>query len=190
MNNTTKILIGVAAVLVVICLCGAVGALLFLRTASRAVDQTINTDPAKLSEVSATIADYTLPEGFQDGTALRLAGFSMVSYTGDDDQSHIYFFQLPAGVEVDQAEMERQFQSAAGRNYGSGNSKVVDQIPATIRGQDTTLVVTEGSNSDGQTYRQVLGMFPGKGGQAMVAFERPTSSWDQAEVDAFIASIR
>jgi hypothetical protein len=68
--------------------------------------------------------------------------------------------------------------------------EVVDQVPATIRGQETTLVVSEGMNHDSQPFRQITAIFPGDGGQAMVVFERPADQWDQAEVDTFIASIR
>jgi hypothetical protein len=35
----------------------------------------------------------------------------------------------------------------------------------------------------------VSAIFQGKDGQALVVFERPASSWDQAEVDSFLASI-
>jgi hypothetical protein len=100
------------------------------------------------------------------------------------------FFQLPAGVHVDQASLEQQFQQAAGRNAKDWNkTEVVDQLPCSINGQDVMLTITEGVNHDGQTFRQATAMFQGKGGQAMVAYETPVSVWDQAKVDEFLASI-
>jgi hypothetical protein len=73
---------------------------------------------------------------------------------------------------------------------GNREMVVVDEIPATIMGQPVTLVVSEGRNHDGQLYRQVDGMFEGKGGQALVVISGPVQTWDQTVVDEFIASIR
>ena len=114
---------------------------------------------------------------------MQLAGASLVGYTGSDNHSHIYFFQAPANVKVDQAEMERQLSQAI--ENGDDPTDVVDMVPSRLCGQDTTLLVSEGVNSDGDAFRQVSGMFQGKGGQALVVFERPVSNWDQAEVDTF-----
>jgi hypothetical protein len=58
-----------------------------------------------------------------------------------------------------------------------------------IMGQEVELVTSEGTNHEGQADRQVSAIFQGNGGQAMVMFERPVESWDQAEVDGFLASI-
>jgi hypothetical protein len=192
MNNTAKIIIGLVAGAVVLCLCLGVGGLVLFRSTRSVVGQVFNTEANKVENVSASIADYTLPDGFGSATTMQLAGFDMISYTGDDSHSHIYFFQLPAGVQLDPEEMERQFRQTAGEQGGSAarEIEVVDRVSATIRGQETTLVVSEGVNWEGQTFRQVSGIFQGDGGQAFVVFERPVDQWDQAEVDDFIASIQ
>lgn len=191
MNSTAKWIIAIVAVLASVCLCAAVGAFIFLRSTNSIIQNTIQSDPQEVANVSASIAEYTLPDGFEAGYATEMAGFSMVSHTGSDGHSHIYFFQLPAGVHMDPAEIERQFQQSA-RNQNpdwSAATQVVEEIPATINGEEVTLVVSEGVNSDGGAYRTVSSMFQGRGGQTMVVFERPVDSWDQAEVDDFLASI-
>ena len=158
---------------------------------SRTVSQSIQSDPVQVSEIGGTIAEYDLPAGFEDAYSKQVAGFDLVAYTGVDGHSHVYFFQLPQGVHVELDEIQRQLEQAAGEPANIHvNSRVVDQFPATICGQPTTVVISEGTNSDGLAYRVASAVFQGKGGQALVVFERPTSSWDQAEVDAFLASIR
>jgi hypothetical protein len=191
MNNTTKIILGIAAGAVVLCLCVVAGGFLFLRTTGSILSNAVETDPDETVKVSGSIAEYTVPGDFKTAYTTSIADFSLVAYTGEDEHSHIYFFQLPAGVHMDQAEIEKQLQQAAGSQKSDWNvgSEVVDQVPATICGQETTLVVSEGVNHEGQAFRQVTGVFQGRGGQAMVVFERPVDQWDQTEVDEFIASI-
>jgi hypothetical protein len=140
MNNTAKIILGLVAGAVVLCLCIGVSGLVLFRSTGWAVREAFNTDANDVKNVSASIAEYTLPEGFEGGTTMQVAGFDMVSYTGNDGYSHIYFFQLPAGVQLDPAEMERKLRETAGEPGGNTAQgiEVVDQIPATIRGQETT----------------------------------------------------
>lgn len=49
--------------------------------------------------------------------------------------------------------------------------------------------MSEGASHD-QSYRVASAVFEGKGGTALVHISMPTASWDQAAVDAFIASLR
>ena len=67
---------------------------------------------------------------------------------------------------------------------------VIENRPATIRGQDVTLIVSEGLNSANVPYRQVTAAFEGKGGPTLLVFSETVGAWDQAAVDEFIASIR
>jgi hypothetical protein len=190
MNGTTKLILGIVVGVTLLCVAASAGGLLLLRSAGWALGRAIETDAETVAEISGSIADYDLPAGFEEAYATRLAGFSLVSYTGHDEHSHIYLFQLPSYVEIDQAEIERQLQQATGKEGTDwAQTEVVDRQPATICGEATTLVVSEGVNHDKQPFRQVSGMFTGKGGQALVVFETPVSSWDQAVVDGFIASI-
>jgi hypothetical protein len=191
MSTTVKVILGIVAGGIFLCLLlGAAGLILFNWT-SRTVGQVIQSDPVQVSEIGGMIAEYDLPAGFDDAYSKQVAGFDLVAYNGQDGHSHVYFFQLPQGVHVDMDEIQRQLDKAANEPTNIHvNSRVVDQFPATICGQQTSVVINEGTNSEGLTYRVASAVFQGKGGQAMVVFERPTSSWDQAEVDAFLASIR
>jgi hypothetical protein len=59
-----------------------------------------------------------------------------------------------------------------------------------VRGQETTLVINEGVNSEGVTYRWVTAAFQGKGGPALLVISEPVTRWSQETVETFIASIR
>jgi hypothetical protein len=191
MNSTGKILLGLIAGIAIVCLVAVAAGLILTRSAGVSIGKALQSDPAQAGEVTKDIADYDLPADFGEPYAREIAGFDLVSYTGQDGHSHIMFFQLPEGVELDPAEMERQLDEVAGSTGSAGlKTAVVEQYQATLRGQETTLVVSEGVNHDGQAFRQVTGIFQGNGGQALVVFERPASAWDPVEVEAFLASIR
>ncbi len=50
-------------------------------------------------------------------------------------------------------------------------------------------MILEGVNHENRPYRQAVGTFQGKSGQAMVVVSGPSATWDQEVVDKFIASI-
>jgi hypothetical protein len=66
---------------------------------------------------------------------------------------------------------------------------VVETRPATVRGQETTLVINEGVNSEGVSYRQVTVAFQGSG-PALLVISEPVTRWSQETVETFIAFIR
>ncbi len=191
MNRTAKVILGIVVGLLALCIITTGAGIIIIRSAGTVLARSLQTDPQKASAIASSIAEYSLPDGFGSPYATRLAGFSLVQYTHTDGHSHVTFFQIPNGIKVDPAEMERQFrQNAPDRNHSRADRiKMVNQVQGTINGQPVTLVVSEGTNSDEQPFREVSGLFQGKGGQAMVVYEAPLSRWDQAEVDAFLASI-
>jgi hypothetical protein len=65
----------------------------------------------------------------------------------------------------------------------------VGETNVTIRGQEVSLTVSEGNNRDGDPYRSMVGMFDGADGQVLLTISGRTSNWDQAAIDAFLASI-
>jgi hypothetical protein len=190
MNTTSKIVLGIVIGLVVLCAAAATAGLLLFRTAGKALIQTVNTDPVVAMDLSNGIADYDLPAGFGKPYATNLAGFTLIAYNGDDQHSHIYFFQMPSNIQISQAELESKLREAAPNSSRPDQVKLVGHQTATIRGQQVELALSEGINHDGQAYREITGMFKGNGGQALVLYSSPVTSWDQAKVDQFLSSIR
>lgn len=191
MSTTMKVILGILIGGMLVCALAGAGAYLALHATGRMLDRAVQDDPANVGQIAASIANYALPDGFDSGVAMQAAGMAFVSHTGADGHSHAMFFQLPSGVHVDQAEIERQFKQTAGKGQvGDRQVQVVDQIETIICGQQTVVVISEGVNSDGQIFREATATFDGRGGQALVVYEAPVSAWDQATVDAFFASIQ
>ncbi len=151
----------------------------------------LRTDVSSVNAAAAKIADFTLPAGWSPEAAVEIDGYLFVSFAPGDGHSHIQFIQAPPNANVDQATLERYIQQASqSRDYDRNTrSQVVGSQPATIRGQAVTLLVSEGTNSDRQPFRSLTGAFQGKAGVALLSVEAPVSSWNQAAVDQFIASI-
>ncbi len=192
MNRATMIFLGLIAALLSLCLCAAGGGYVLVSAGERALAGAIRTDPAEVARISAAIAAYTLPDGFGNPFAYQGAGFSLVGYTGGDGHSHIYLCKVPRYAHLLEGEIKRQIRELAPDPLPSHPAEMalVDRRTATIRGQEVLLLVSEGINSDGELFRQVSGVFQGKNGFTLLAFERPASRWDQAEVDSFLASIQ
>lgn len=191
MNTTVKIILALVAGALLTCLAAGVAGVYLFRSAGLAAAELVKTNPEKVVRVGSEIAEYNLPEGFPESFSVQLAGYEMIGYTGSDGHSHIYFFQLPAGVTVDVSNMGSELQKIFPEGAGTNKDvRVVDSLPGTIAGQDVTMIISEGTNHDGKTFREVSAAFQGKGGQAVVVFSRPISAWDQDEVDRFLGSIR
>lgn len=191
MNRTAKIFLGILVGLIALCLFVSAAGFFLIRSAGSMLERSIQTDPDKATAVASDIADFTLPAGFGSPYATQLAGFSVVQYNHTDGHSHVSFFQTPKWINLDQAEMERQFRETDPdkANYGNAHVQLVDQIQGTINDQPVTLMISEGTNSAGEPYREYSSIFQSKSGQTLVVYEAPLSRWDQTEVDDFLASI-
>lgn len=186
------IILGVAVGLSVICAVISLASITLLGAVvgSAAVLST-EKDPAAVGAIAADIADFTPPPGYQSQYGMQLWGFSLVAYDPGDGHSHLILMQVPERFGLDRTALEQQMRrmSRPQDRYGQNEPQIVDQKQVQIRGQEVTLLTGEGVNHDGQPYREVSAIFQGKGGPALVVFETPVASWDQATVDAFLASI-
>lgn len=188
MNNSGKILLIGLSSLVVVALClGSAGWLAF-RGVGRMLSRSIERDPVKVAAISEAIADYTLPDGFAEASAVEVANFALVTYTAVDGRTHISLMQAPAALPIDRAELERQMSVASGRDEWT-DVRVIETKPCQIRGQEATLVISEGVSHDGQRYRSASAVFDGNGGTALMNVSGPAKSWDQAMVDSLFDSL-
>lgn len=148
-----------------------------------------NKDAEEVSSVAATIADFDLPAGYQADFSLHLMGYTVASFRPDDEHSHLYLIQ--SDKEDDGEKLTQMLDELApGASDPQTRMTVIETRPATVRGQEVTLVTSEGISSDGESYRQVTAAFQGKGGPALLVLSEPVSQWNQETVDAFLASIQ
>lgn len=188
MSRTTKIVLAVLAGLLLICGGGACGAFFLAGVAAR---KAVITDRVKVKAVAQGIADYSLPTGYSEAFAFNALGVSMAAFLHDGGNV-IMLMQTPASQAMDQAQMELQMTQVVERQLGRRNMtmKVVDRKAATIRGQEVTLLVSEGTDSSGARLMSMTGAFPGKGGQAVLMVMGPSATWDEAAIDSFVESLR
>jgi hypothetical protein len=194
MSRNGKIVLGIVCAMLALCLCGAVATVLVAVPIGRTVARGVVTEGPELAATAGNIVDYTLPDGYREEFAFHLAGTSFVSIRPQGEHSHIYLFQLPGYADVNQDELERQMHQTMRRQSSYGMERVdvrtVGQTKVTIRGEEVAMSIGEGENSSGEPYREMRGVFEGRGGTAMLIIAGRTSEWDQAGIDAFIGSMR
>ena len=192
MSRNNKIILGVVAgVLILICVCSCAGIFFFMRSAGQFLEQSTVTNPAEVAVVANSISEYELPAGFSEQFAMNLFGFSIVAFTDQTEQMFIMLMQFPEMAGLDQAEMERQMREAVQGQAGTGEIQVetVEQTTAIIRDQEVQLTISEGTDSEGTSVRQVTGLFQGRGGPTLLMIFGPTQNWDQSAVEDFLASL-
>lgn len=198
MSRNTKIVVIVVVVLLLLCCCIGAGGFMAMRAGGSLLGQvasqgmSVTEKPEEVTQIARNMVDYNLPPDYQAQFGMNLFGFNMAAFGPADESTTIMLMQFPAGLELDQAEMERQMQQALQRQIGQQelNLAVVDQITTIIRDQDVSLTVQEGTAGDGQPIRQISGVFQGKQGLVMLMVVGSPENWNQQAIDAFIASLQ
>jgi hypothetical protein len=197
-NKTTKTILIILGALLSICACGAV---VVLATGAWSVgeivkwaDQNTTEDAQEVAQIASSIADYDIPEGFTKQYGMKFASFRMVQYMNASEDTFLFVTQFPAGTSINPEEMMREIRNNS-RNPNSPwyntDTHLVEQKDVTIRGEETTLSISEGTNEQGETYRVANAKFKGNGeGPALFMLVAPAEDWDNELVEDFIASIQ
>jgi hypothetical protein len=192
MTRNGKIFLGCLAGLLLLCVCGVVTGVLLLRSTDRFLTQTLDSSPEHVAGIAAKIAEFELPDGYSPDFGMSFLGMSTVSYSSYDSGGRIMLMQFPATFKLNRAAMEQQLRRATlqGDRNSYADLEVVGESEATIRGEEVKLTISEGTNYADETYRQISGVFRGKGGLTLLVVQEPDSTWDQETIDTFLASIR
>jgi hypothetical protein len=197
-NKSKRIWIGLGVALV-FCLCAGAASLFIFYKIGQKVASGIKSDPAAASKAAHAIADYELPDGYQEQISMDFLVYTMVmigpkpksssaSAFGSGPIIMLAQFQIAANRQ----QMEQQMRQAFAQQYGQSgtNMKLVDVKKMTIRGEQVDVDTFEGTNNNsGLVFRQLLTYFPGKHGTAMLMIMGTAQQWDQKSVDQFIESI-
>lgn len=189
MNKNRNLLIGIGAV-AALCLCSGVVAFFVFREVGTRVTQSFKTDPTSIAEVSAKIAQFDVPAGYQSSMAMSLLSYDTVILSPSSGQADqmIILMQMNGVSVPNPEEMRRQLEQQSGQS--GNNMKIVDSYQTTIRGQSSNVTVEESDGSQGYVLRQLFAVFKGNQGAAILMVQGRKDSWDQTLVDNFIASIR
>ena len=145
------------------------------------------------AEKATQIAEFDVPAGYAADFGMDLGGTVMVGYSKPDTASHFFLIQAPESSGMDREQLEQALRDALASSAGNEavEAAEVEEVPMTIRGEEVTATVGSGTGSGGTTAIRVLTVpFTGNGGPALLMFQTAEADWDQAEVDAFIASFR
>jgi hypothetical protein len=193
-NKNKWIWIGLGAAVLFCCGAVLVASLVFWQ-AGKKLQEGMKTDPEAAAEAAHQIADYDLPEGYQEQVAMDIMVYSFVMIGPKDSSGSVngpvfMLAQFQAGI--NQEQMEEQLRHSLQQQAGNRglNMSLVSVEEKTIRGEKTQVATYEGSDENGFVVRQVITSFPGKDGTAMLMIMGPAELWDQDMVDAFIESIR
>jgi hypothetical protein len=146
-------------------------------------------DPEHVMKLASNIADFELPEGYTSEFSAEMAGYTLAAYKGASGPSHLYLIQ--SEKEADGKELENMLtQLAPGSSDPNTRMTVIENRPGSIRGQEVTLVISDGTNSDGEYYRQITAAFQGKGGPALLVFSETIDRWNDEMIDALLTSIQ
>jgi len=152
-------------------------------------DITLNTDADQVAQNAAQIADFEPPSGFSPEFSASLKGYILVSYRVQGENSHLYLIQSSNPQDADQlTQMLGQMVPSA--QDAQTRTTVLETRTVTLRGEETTLILSEGINSEGGRYRQATAAFTGKGGPALVSFSQPLERWNTDTVLTFLFSLR
>ena len=166
----------------------ALTTLIFLLTAC-GMDVSLNTGTDQVASVASEIADFDLPDGYKSEFTASLNGYTLVSYTPGDGASHLYLIQSQDAADADKLAQAMQ-DIVPGEYDPESRMTVLETRPINVSREQTMLVLSEGSNGDGESYRQATVTFKGNGGPALMVYSTPLADWNIEAVNALLASVR
>jgi hypothetical protein len=197
MDKTTKTILIIIGSVLLVCICGvsvlAATGLWSFRNIVRWADTNTSENPQEVVRFGSEIADFDMPEGFGSPYGMHFGEITSVGYASQSKDTHILLTQFPEGTHVNVEEMLKlidQYSNDPDRPWVGAQTTLIEEKPVTIRGQETTLSISEGTSSDGTTYRSAIATFQGKGGPSMLMIAGPIEEWDIEMVEEFIASIQ
>ncbi len=164
------------------------GALLLMVTGCRYPGT--GTDPARIvAKTAEKIADFTLPPDYEPEFGLHALGYTAVAYAANDSGGQLYLVQSEA--QADGAALEQALgEMVPGYRDEERDLVVVEQRPFTLRDQAVLVTISEGLGEEDEMVRQATAVFQGKAGPTLLILREPVDQWDEAAVEAFLASVR
>ncbi len=147
------------------------------------------TNPTRIVNKTADlIADFTLPPEYDPEFGLHAMGYTAVAYHNDQN-GHLYLMQSES--DADGAALQEALdEMVPGYRDDANDLEVLEQRPFTLRNQEVTITISEGTGWEEETMRQATAVFQGKAGPTLLILRQPVNQWDDTAVEAFLATIR
>jgi hypothetical protein len=184
-SNKTRIILIAAGIFVL--LCAVVCAVIFF-VARKAATELVKMDPGEAENLASKITDYELPSGFEAAVGTEIANIIMVGFINETTESTIFLAQSPVQGSLSTEEMLSKIGGPNNNNPISWTP--IDVRQYTIRGEESSIAVYEGTRQDGEEYTAWGGKFNGKGGEALVLIYSSAAEWDDSLAENFINSLR
>lgn len=185
MNRNAKIGITAIIGITLLCLCACAVAAFY---AFNRMSQAMITNPDDIAQMRQEIAEYDIPEGYEEN-GMRLAGFHALMLSNySASPNSIMLMSFPSNMELSQEEIDQAIQQLSQQDNTAAWEQV-DTQTVTIQGKQVDLIVMESSVGD-YRQRRIQTYWLGENGMIALQMSGNVEGWDQAVVDAFIASIR
>jgi len=190
-----KIIFGVAAGILGLCLVISVVVILFIRglrdNIAASIDYKI--DPTLAASTANEIVDFKPARGYFPASTMKIPGYGMlVDYAySDSAENKMVLLQILDHKEINEntvvilQEMINQYSKNNLMNLQTIDARMVD-----VRSKPAQVIINEGVNAENVNCRQIWVAFEGKSGTVMLMVLGPSQGWDQKAYDAMIASIR
>ncbi|HJT32181.1 MAG TPA: hypothetical protein VJ783_09070 [Pirellulales bacterium] len=184
---------------VMLLLCCGVGTALFM-TLKQSI-QTTN-DPAEVAQISKGIADVDLPPGFEPKGAFTMGVpfsdkklFTVAGYGHTAGDAMISLAEFPVDfAQADQQQLKQQLDQSLQQQGQRAKSLQVDEsrtIDVTINGAPAAFAIQQASDrATNAKYVQVIGVFKGKSGTAMLMAQLPADQYTEEDAEKLVRSIK
>lgn len=194
MSKNSKIVIGIAlGVLIVCCLGAGIAITILPRMLENFAQDAVIENPDQAADVASSMLDYELPPQFTEAAGMSFFGIKTVFIATEDDESMIMLMQFPAEMAGNEEQMQQQMEDAFSQQAGSENYDLAftGSEDVTINDAPATLISYEGTDSSGNSVRQIIGFFETKDGNAgMMMLVGPASDWEGAGFETFLDSLK
>ncbi len=146
------------------------------------------TDGDRVNSIAHRIADFELPAGYQTDYTVEMLGYTIAAYKSSDRNGHLAFLQAPPGVIPDEQVIEG-YQTNESMTTAWRDATLILTDERTVRDHPASLTISDRTNGEGQRYRSLNLVFQGREGTVLLVINQPVAQWDEAGVEAFIASI-
>jgi hypothetical protein len=148
-------------------------------------------DPAKAAEIAYSLADYILPAGYQETSYAQVMDASQVILASADGSAGMTILFMQESMAMNDRGIVTEMEDAWAKEVGvhTYTTSRTSSETVTIGGQETTVSYRTGTDETGQPVRQLVTVFYGKTGWAVLVIVSQMESWNQSLVDEFLQSL-
>lgn len=160
------------------------------------MDFDVQENPAAARETTTEIAEIEIPEAFEPTASLNFDiiffQMKMAVYKTQSGEGGLFLLQMNLPTQQNEeveAELRRELQR---RDIGQEDLIVKDMETREFDFGGDTIEFTfaRAEDDDGNPYRQISGVFPGKDGTALLLIQVPEEDYDEGQVVGIIQSIQ